>query len=153
MPDVSRILFSPVSQSAKQSLQMDDDTIFMGDLAYDYLVREAASSSQWFPHWVCHSLPFEDTYGGVDPLSPASSFSSHATSPRTMCVSNPIHSAKPTEVSQECHSPLLVSLAVTFPNFVHPRTSSGIPRTITYPRTELPESLSGVQQHPGEVEL
>lgn len=65
---------------------MYDDTIFVGELLYNYLaIEENATSGQIPPDWFGYSLPTEYTYGTIDHLPPASP-SSSVTSPRATYV-------------------------------------------------------------------
>jgi hypothetical protein len=73
------------SPRAEWSSQMNDDTIFMGDLAYDYLACEANVSSGYIPpYWFGCSPPLEYTYRSIDYLSPVSPFSGSVTPPSAM---------------------------------------------------------------------
>lgn len=93
MPAVSGIYLSSVPQRAEQSLKMSDDLIFMGDLIYDYLVREESAASDQYPSgWLGYFPPLEDTYGSMGYLSPAPPSSSYAGSPTTTYVPTSIRS-------------------------------------------------------------
>ena len=59
----------------------------MGELAYDYLAREAnGTSDQWFSGWFGYAPPPMDTYGGMGHFPPLSPSGFYATSPDTTYV-------------------------------------------------------------------
>lgn len=61
---------------------MYDDNIIFGDLAYDFLAREAgATLGSHFPGFVDSSLLPEDNHGITNRISPAPVPASHATTP------------------------------------------------------------------------
>jgi len=79
MPTVSTILPSLVPQHPEQPLQMSDDIILMGEIAYNYLACAAnGTPGQWYPDWLGYSPLPEDTYGGLDHLYFASPTTSHS---------------------------------------------------------------------------
>jgi len=81
IPAVSIIPVFPTPQRDERPLQMYDYTVFMGDMAYNYLALEAnITSGQFFPGWP-YPPSSEYTYGNTGHLSPASSYASSAASP------------------------------------------------------------------------
>jgi len=93
MPVVSDVHLSPVPQRAEQPLKMSDDLVFMGDLIYDYLVREASAASDQCPSdWLGYFPPQEDSYDNMGYLPPAPPSSSYTGSPTTTYVPALIHS-------------------------------------------------------------
>ena len=66
---------------------MYDDTILMGDLAYNYLALETnVASGQIFPDWYGYSPLPEYTYGSTVHLSPYNPSLDSAASPDVMYV-------------------------------------------------------------------
>jgi len=87
MSAVSDVHLSPLPQRAEQPSKMSDDLVFMGDLVYDYLLREASmASDQYTSDWLGYFPPPEDAFGSMGYLSPAPPPSSDAGSPTTTYV-------------------------------------------------------------------